>query len=164
MNARQIALGGVMAALAVVVMCFGGMIPLATYILPMLCCILLGLIAPRLSMKGGWVWYCAVSLLSLLLCPDKEAAAVYLFLGYYPLVKPAFDRKKHPFIPKLLLFNAATLTMYALLIHLFGMAALAAEFAEMGVLLTAVTLVLGNVCFFMLDRLLNLLSKRFRRS
>lgn len=154
------ALGGVTAGLAVVVMCLGGMIPLATYILPMICCILLWIITPRLGRQGSWVWYCAVSLLSVLLCPDKEAAAVYLFLGYYPLIKPGFDRKKHPIIPKLLLFNAATLTMYALLIHLFGMAALAAEFAEMGIWLTAVMLILGNVCFFMLDRVLTLFSKK----
>ena len=154
------ALGGVTASLAVVVMCLGGMIPLATYILPMLVCIELELIRTKLGKRGGWVWYCAVSLLALFLCPDKEAAAVYLFLGYYPLIKPVFDRKKHPIIPKRLLFNAATLTMYALLIHLFGMAALAAEFAEMGIWLTAVTLILGNVCFFMLDRVLTMFSKK----
>ncbi len=154
------ALGGVTAALAVVVMSLGGILPVATYILPMLACLELGLIAPRLGRRGGWVWYCVVSLLALLLCTDKEAAAVYLFLGYYPLVKPRFDRFRIPFVPKLLLFNAATLTMYALLIHLFGMAALAAEFAEMGAWLTALTLVLGNVCFALLDRALALICKK----
>ena len=152
------ALGGVTAALAVVIMCMGGLIPLATYILPMLCCILLQLIMKSLGRKGGWVWYWAVSLLSMLLCPDKEAAAVYLFLGYYPLIKPKIDRKKCRILLKLLLFNASTLTMYTLLIHLFGMADLAAEFNEMGLWLTAATLVLGNVCFFLLDRVMAIFS------
>ena len=35
------ALGGVMASLALVVMCLGGMIPLATYVCPMFCAVLL---------------------------------------------------------------------------------------------------------------------------
>ena len=33
-NAKNMALGGVMAALAVVIMCMGGLIPLATYVCP----------------------------------------------------------------------------------------------------------------------------------
>lgn len=160
MKARQTALGGVTAALAVVVMCLGGLVPLATYILPMLCCILLQLILPSLGKQGGWIWYCAVGLLSTLLCPDKEAAAVWVFLGYYPLLKPLLDRKKAAIVYKLLLFNAATLTMYTLLIHLLGMAAIGAEFQEMGTLLTAITLALGNLCFFLLDRVLTIFSKK----
>ena len=40
-SAKNMALGGVMAALALVVMCLGGMIPLATYVCPMFCAVLL---------------------------------------------------------------------------------------------------------------------------
>ena len=36
-SAKPIALGGVLAALALVIMCFIGIIPVATYICPMLC-------------------------------------------------------------------------------------------------------------------------------
>jgi hypothetical protein len=43
---------------------------------------------------------------------------------------------------------------YWLLMHLFGFDALAAEFSEMGILLVAVMLLLGNATFFLLDRLL----------
>ena len=50
--------------------------------------------------------------------------------------------------------------MYWLLIHLFGLDALAEEFAEAGRVMTVVMLILGNVTFFLLDRVL---SKRFRR-
>ena len=44
--------------------------------------------------------------------------------------------------------------MYQLLIHLFGMAQVASEFAELGIVMTLITLALGNLCFFLLDRLL----------
>ena len=80
----------------------------------------------------GWSWYGAVAILSLLLAPDKEAAAVFLFLGYYPIIKPWIDRRKGKWLWKGLLFNSMTLTMYWLLMHLFGFAQLAVEFAEMG--------------------------------
>lgn len=156
------ATGGVTAALGIVIMCMGGLVPLATYILPMLCCILLQLIMRSLGRKGGWVWYAVVSLLSMLLCPDKEAAAVFLFLGYYPLIKPTIDRKVFRVPLKLLLFNGATLILYAFLIHLLGMQAIAAEFQEMGLWLTVATLALGNLCFFLLDRVLTIFSKKYK--
>ncbi len=163
MNARVIALGGVTAALAVVIMCMGGLIPLATYIIPVICCVLLQILLPRLG-KYTWVWYCAVSLLGLLLCPDKEAAAVFAFVGYYPIVKPWFQRLPLAFVWKALFFNAVILVMYQLLIHVFGMAAVAEEFSGLGTVMTIVTLGLGNLCFFMLDRLLTMLQTgKFRR-
>lgn len=160
MKARSVALGGVTAALAVVVMCLGGIVPLSTYICPMVCCVLLQLIRKPLGQSMSWVWYAAVSLLCLLLGPDKEAAAVFLFFGYYPIIKSKIDQKPAKTLRKLLLFNISALLMYALLIHLFGMAALAEEFSQMGIGLLALTLLLGNVCFFLLDRLLDILKQR----
>lgn len=162
-KSKVMALGGVTAALALVIMCMGGIIPLATYIIPVICCILLQLILPVLG-KYGWVWYCAVSLLGLLLCPDKEAAAVFVFMGFYPILKPRFDRLPLAFLLKAVFFNAVILAMYQLLIHLFGMAEVAGEFAQLGTVMTLVTLLLGNVCFFMLDRLLGMIaSGKFKR-
>lgn len=156
---RSTALGGVTAALAVVVMCLGGLIPLATFVCPMLCILLLRAVAGICGSRMGWAWYGAVAILSLLMGPDKEGSAIFLFLGFYPLVKPKLEKLPLPWLWKGLLFNAAILLMYALLIHLFGMAALASEFAEMGTVLLIVTLVLGNVTFFLLDKIL---SRTFR--
>ena len=52
------------------------------------------------------------------------------------------------------------LLMYALLIHLFGMAELAAEWKELGIALTVLMLILGNMTFVLLDKVL---SRRRRR-
>ena len=41
--------------------------------------------------------------------------------------------------------------MYWVLLRIIGMGQIAAEFAEMGTILTAVMLVMGNVIFWMLD-------------
>ena len=56
---------------------------------------------------------------------------------------------------KLLYFNILILLMYSLLIHIFGMAELAEEWQELGFVMTAVMLVLGNVTFLLLDRVLS---------
>lgn len=148
------ALGGLLAALAVVIMSMGTMIPVATYVCPMLCALVLQLVLKICGKRVAWAWYGAVSLLSLLMAPDKEAAAIFLALGFYPIVKPGLDRRKGKWLLKGLFFNGMILLTYWLLMHLFGMAQLVSEFAEMGILLVAVMLLLGNVTFFLLDRLL----------
>ena len=157
--AANIALGGVLAALAVVVMSMGTLIPVATYVCPMLCTLILKLVSNICGSRIAWAWYGAVGILSLLMAPDKEAAAVFLALGYYPILKPKLDRFKGKWLWKLLFFNAVILLTYWLLMHIFGFGQLAAEFSEMGILMTAVMLLLGNVTFFLLDRLL---EKKFK--
>lgn len=152
------ALGGVTAALAVTVMCLGTLIPLATYVCPMICALILQMILGILGKRYTWAWYGSVSILSMLLAPDREAAAVFLFLGYYPIVKPTLDKTRLSWLWKLLLFNAATLVMYAVLIFALGMADIAASFTEAGIVLSVVTLLLGNFTFFMLDILLRRFS------
>ena len=161
--AKNMALGGVMAALAIVVMCLGGMIPLATYVCPMFCTVLLMIVRKLAVNRVAWAWYGAVSILSVLMGPDKEAAAVFVFLGYYPIVKPWLDQRKLSFLWKLALFNTAIFVMYTMLIHVFGLADVTEEFAELGMVMTVVTLLLGNATLFVLDRLLTVLESRKRR-
>ncbi len=158
------ALGGVMASLAVVIMSLGGLIPVATFVCPMLCMLLITVIFRRCGSRIAWAWYGAVAILSLLIGPDKEAAAVFAALGYYPIIKPFFDSKKLKWAMKVVYFNVVILALYWLLLHLFGLAQLVEEFAEMGFWMTLVTLLLGNVTFIMLDRLLgmDLLRRRKR--
>ena len=158
-TAASIALGGVLAALAVVIMGMGTLIPVATYVCPMLCCLILQLVRKVSGNRIAWAWYGAVAILSLLMAPDKEAAAVFAFLGYYPIVKLRLDRAKGKWLWKALVFNTAIGVMYFLLIHLLGMEDIASEYAEMGRIMTLVMLVLGNVTFFLLDRLLSMRLK-----
>jgi hypothetical protein len=162
-SAKNVALGGVMAALAVVVMCMGTLIPVATFICPMVCMILLTVVRKQAGNRTAWAWYGAVSILSVLLAPDKEAASVFVFLGYYPIIKPWMDKRKLSFLWKLVLFNAAILVMYILLIHLFGLTSISEDFQELGTVMTVVTLILGNITLFLFDFNLTLLDKKSRR-
>ena len=158
-KATPVALGGVMAALATVIMALGTMIPAATYVCPMLCMLILAVVYRTCGSSIAWAWYGAVAILSLLMAPDKEAATMFLFLGYYPIVKPKLDKVFLGLLWKLLLFNGAVLLMYFVLLNVFGMAQLMEEFREMGIVLTLVTLLMGNVTFMILDKLLQM---RFR--
>ena len=158
--AGSIALGGMLAAIAAVIMSLGGMIPVATYVCPVISMLILTLVLRLCGTRIAWAWYGAVSLLGLMLCPDKEAAAVFLALGFYPILKPRLDQMRFRVLWKLLLFNGDILLLYWILMHLIGMGNLQQEFAEMGYLMTGVTLALGNVTFFLLDYVL---GKNFRR-
>lgn len=148
-----------MAALAVVIMAMGTLIPVATFVCPVLCMLVLQIVLKASGSRIGWAWYGAVAVLSLLMAPDKEAAAIFAFLGYYPIVKPKLDARKGKWLWKALLFNAAIGVMYFLLLQILGMGEIAEEYAQMGRIMTAVMLILGNITFFLLDRLL---SMKFR--
>ena len=157
-NAKVIAFGGKLAAVAMVIKNLGSLNPVAPYACPVLSMVILGLVCSGCGQRIGWAWYGAVSILSLLMAPDREAAAVFLFLGYYPIIKPGLDRMKAGVVLKVLLFNTAVLVMYALLIYVFGMAEVAAEYRDMGIAMTVVLLIAGNVTFFLTDRALNRFS------
>ena len=109
--AYSVALGGVLAALAVVIMSFGTIIPVATYVCPALCMLLGQLVLRTWGGRVAWAWYGAVALLSVRLAPDKEAAAVLAALGYAPMVKPRLEKRKLPWLWKAALFNAVVLAL-----------------------------------------------------
>ena len=148
------ALGGMMAALAVVIMTLGGAIPLNTFLCPIVCMMVLRFVLSITGRRVAGAWYGAVSILSLLLGPDKEAAAIFLALGYYPILKPCLDKIKGGVVLKLVLFNAVILAMYWVLIRILGMDRIASDYAELGRVMTVIMLVLGNVTFWMLDKVL----------
>ena len=160
--AKKIALGGILAALAMVILCLGGLIPLATFVCPVICILICSLVLHFCGSRIAWAWYGAVAVLGLLLSPDKEAAAVFLALGAYPILKAWFDRWKASILWKLLYFNGITLFMYYIMIFIFGMDQLLSEYMEWGYIGLGIILLLGNVTFFLVDRLLRILEIKVR--
>ena len=156
--AKNIALGGMLAAVAVVIMCLGGMIPLATFICPMLCVLIQYVVLRFCGRKIAWAWFAAVAILGLLLGPDKEAALVFCLLGSYPMLKPWLEKSRLHILWKILIFNSAVALLYGLLLRLMGLDTLAKDYATMGTVGLVLCLVLGNVTFILLDLLLTRLS------
>ena len=110
-TAQAVALGGMMSALAVVIMCLGTIVPIATFICPAFAMITGQITVYFCGRKFGWCWYVVVTILSLLLSFDKEAAVTFTFLGYYPMIKFWFDRYKLGWIGKLVYFNFSNILM-----------------------------------------------------
>lgn len=159
---RRVALGGLLAAVAVVIMCLGGLIPVATYVCPMLCCMTQFIVLRFCGKRLAWTWFAVVTFLGLLLSPDKEAALVFAAIGHYPLIKPYFDDSRIGILLKFLFFNVSILLAYAVLIYLLGMQEVAAENMEFGLIGLVVILLLGNVTFFLLDKLLAVMARKLR--
>lgn len=157
--AKSIALGGMLAAVAVVIMCLGGMIPLATFVCPMLCVLIQYLVLRFCGSKIAWSWFAVVAILGLLLGPDKEAALIFCLLGSYPMLKPWLENSRLHILWKILIFNSAMVLLYGLLLRLLGLDTLAQEYATMGTIGLVVCLVLGNVTFILMDLLLTRLSR-----
>ena len=160
---KQLTLGGLTAALAVVIMCLLGILGITTYVCPLLCMILLNVLVHLCSARICWCWYVVVSVISLLLAPDKESIAVFIFIGYYPILRPWINQCKLSLIYKLLLFNFSMTVMYGFLLHLVGLAELISELQEFGKFGIAVLLTLGNIVFFLLDLVLARMDKRWCR-
>jgi len=157
-NASKVAFCGVFAAAALTVMTLVGIVPLATYITPMICCLFCNIVYLSCGRIMAWVWYVAVSILSLLIGPDKEAAFVFMSLGYYPILKPWFDKIRYAMIVKILYFNLITAIMYLIILRMLGLEEVTAEYSTLGVFGTILTVILGSITFVLLDTLLN----RFR--
>lgn len=147
------ALGGMLAALSVVFMFMTGLIPFLTYAMPAICGALLILLVVEANAKWALGVYGAVSVLALLLAPDKEAAVMYVaFFGYYPVVKSFFEgrcSKAVGWILKFLLFNIAIILAYVVIIYVFNIPL--DEMEEFGKMAVPVLLGMGNIVFLVYD-------------
>ena len=108
---------GMAAALSVALMLLGAVVPVLMFVAPAAASLLIATVCMECGMKMALTAYGAVSLLSLLFVPDKEVALVFVFLlGYYPLVKPKFERIRPKLLRgvcKLLLCNGALAAIWA---------------------------------------------------
>lgn len=153
-KAGQMALGGTLAALAVCIMTFGALIPAATFCCPAFASVLLLPVLHDCGKRIAWAWYLAVAVLSCLLSPDPEAAAIFVFLGYYPIIRTSLRRVRQKglrVLCKAAYFNVSVGVAYGILMYVVGLEALLAEAKAADVWLTIAALCLGNLTFFLLD-------------
>ncbi len=165
-STRELALAGMMAALGVVILCLGGIIPIALYACPILASAVLLPVRESCRRSYGWCCYAAIALLGLLLGPDKEAASLFLFLGYYPLIKPKLDTIENQvlrLVCKLGIAAVAIGTMYAVLLYVIGLAELVEEFAATAAWMLWTTVGLGVAVFLLYDILLGRFARIYQR-
>lgn len=160
-NTVRLALCGVLAALAVALMFLGGTLAFASIACPVLASLVLIPVYAECGKKWGFLWFAAVAVLAALLAPDKESAVLFAFFGYYPMLKHVLERLRPRLLRwavKLFYLNAAVAAAYGLMLFVFRMAALRAEFAETGKWMLAALLVLANITFVVYDLLIGRLE------
>lgn len=156
-NTHRMALCGVLAALALAAMFLGGVIPFASIACPVLASLVLIPVYVECGMKWGLTWFLAVAALAAFTAPEKESAVLFVFFGYYPMVKKYFGRLPQflKYAAKLVYVNAVVFVAYWLMIDVFRLTAVAADFEGIGTVMLAAMLVLANIGFFVYDALID---------
>ncbi len=162
MTSRQLALCGMLSALATVLLLLLSATGVGTFCAPVLAMAVLLPILEELGPRAaGTAWIC-VSFLGLMLSPDRELSLVYLFFGWYPLLRPRIERIPSPvarLAVKVLVCNAAVAVLYGLVLRLLG---LTADLEGAGRLYLAALAVMANALFLLTDRVLSRLTSLWR--
>lgn len=120
----KIALSAVFSALSVALMALISVIPSLELALPAIAGLFVAVIVIEIDRKwalGVWV---AVSVLSLMIVPNKEVAIVYtVFFGYYPVLKSVLESKlprAAEYAVKILTFTTVMSVSYYLMVKFMG--------------------------------------------
>lgn len=164
----NIALGGIISALCILLMFLVGVLPFFVYAFPMLCSLLVCIVYYECGLKTSLVTYISVSVLSLILSPDKESVIIFAaFFGYYPIAKIYIDRlssKLVRIILKLAIFNASVVAAYYALISIFGVVDMTEMSGDFGKYGAVVLLALGNFTLIVYDIAIKRLSNKYLSS
>ena len=151
----KVAVGGVVSALCLTLMFLTGVFPLLSMAIPIYAGALMIVVAREVSTSWAFAAYCAVSLLSLFLTPDKEASTLFImFFGYYPIILPWLDKIKFKLLRiccKLAVFNGAIIIWYKLIALIMGVYDFFGDFAFLGEYALAAVMVFINLVFALYD-------------
>ena len=166
-KSSQVAVGGMASGLCLLIMFLTGLIPFSEYACPTFAGLVLIAVAEEMGRKTAFLVYGAVSLLSILLTPIKEAAILFLFFfGYYPVIRGLLMEKigLRPLrlVVKLILFNATIILAYLVVIHVLGIPDILEEFGSFGKYSALVLLLIGDVFFLVYDYTVGNLTDVYR--
>lgn len=153
----NLSLCGVVSALGVAVLMITLVVPTTTYASSALAGILTGILVIECNKKWAIASYIVVSIVSVIIVPDKEAVAFYLLLfGYYPITKQIIEghikNKYIQLVVKIINFTIPTIACYYLSIFVLNVSP--EEFNILGVNLPIVFLLIGIVVFLIFDNAL----------
>lgn len=152
----KVALGGVTAALSILIMMLAGVTSTLVYAIPMFVGALLIVLVIETGKGFATAVYVAVSVISLLILGNKEPAVMYAaFFGYYPIIKSILENKLKPvlcWIIKFFVFNVAMIAAYLAVTKIFMISF--EDIKSFGEWALPLLLLAGNVVFVMYDVLL----------
>lgn len=150
----RVALGGIVAALCIVIMFLTGVLPALYIAAPMAAGLLMIILVEEVSVGWAWLTYLAVSLLSLMVTFDKEAALMFiLFFGYYPMLRINLEKIRFRILKivcKYLLFNLFLAVDFLATVYVLGLP----TYDDTGPVMFTVLFVAFNVVFLLYDKVL----------
>lgn len=163
MKSKQIALCGLLCALAVTLLLLGGILGIGTFAGPILAMAVLLPILEEYGAKTAAAAWGAAALLALLLVPDRECALVFAVFGWYPLLRPRLSRipsRPVRLLVKLAVCNILIAVLYGLVLRLMG---LTADLLDASRRMNLLLLLIANVTFLVMDRALERLTVLWQR-
>lgn len=168
-QSSKCAIGGIVAALSLVLMISVAIVPFMTYALPAMAGALMIFVVMEIDKKWAFGVYATVAILGIFLVPEKEVAVMYLaFFGYYPILKAIIESKLHSvfeWLLKLLSFLTTMVVSYYLMMKL--MALQIDEMEEWGNMAIPILLGMGTFAFIMYDialtKLITLYNLKWRK-
>lgn len=149
----KLAFSSVCASLGTVLMLMTIILPIASYTLVALAGLITSAIVIEINIKYAFSVYLAISLLSLLFVPDKEAVALFIFFfGYYPIIKYFIEKIKNRIIQiiiKLIIFNSSAILFFFTSINLLNIPR--DSFNIFGINIPIIILIIGNIVFLVYD-------------
>ena len=128
------AFGAMIAALCVTLMLSTTIIPFLSYAIPMIAGAMIMLIVIECDKLWAFFVYICVSILSLLVVPDKMASLAFLvYFGYYPILKAILESKTNIVVEKIIKYvhiNVVVLLSFFLALNFFGIDTEGIEFIE----------------------------------
>lgn len=117
-NRRAITLGGILAALTVILLYAESVIPGGKLSLYALSSFFSAVMVIEGGIKTGWVFYLVTSLLAFIIVPDKPGLVPYfIFFGIYGIIKSYIERVGKiviEYILKILFFNICLALAYVI--------------------------------------------------
>ena len=163
----RVALGGIVSALCLVTMFLAGVLPALYLLLPGIAGILLMIIAVEVNTAWAFLTYIAVSLLSLFITFDKEAALIFIMLfGHYPILRFYIQKIPLRFIRlliKLLIYNVCITGYFYVTVYILGVDDLLDEFGDFGKYGACILLGITNLIFLVYDIDLDFMHNIYKR-
>ena len=125
------------------------------------------IIAVEVNIPWAFLTYLAVSLLSLIITFDKEAALIFImFFGHYPIVR--FYIQKIPLrlirlAVKLILFNICIIGYFYVTVYIFGLDEMLDEFSDFGRYGAYIMLGISNFIFLVYDLDLDVMYRLYKK-
>lgn len=152
----KVAVGGIIAALSLLLMMVAGVTTSLVYAIPMITGALLMVLVIEFGAGFAGLEYLAISIISMLLLGNKEAAVMYVaFFGYYPIIKSFIEKycnKIISWIIKYVIFNVSMIVAYFVVSKIFMISF--DDLEIFGKFALPILLFMGNILFAMYDIML----------